>query len=131
MPGATCAVLVTFCPRALGEHNAVLEVEVLAQHNSMVASTTRIEVHGRSDRLGPYVAPAGGVAALPESFVKPRKYVDQDQARRYAALPATSSIRLCQATAAQSLPRPRVRQGLLTLGLWKPQSQSSCSWSRS
>ena len=79
VPGATCAVLVTFCPRALGQHSARLDVQVLAQHSSCVVATTHIEILGLSDSVGRYAAPVGGVSALPESFAKPRKYVDQDE----------------------------------------------------
>ena len=79
VPGATCAVLVSFCPRALGQHRARLDVQLLAQHSSCVVATTHIDVLGRSDSVGRYVAPVGGVSALPESFAKPRKYVDQDE----------------------------------------------------
>ena len=79
VPGATCAVLVTFCPRALGQHSTRLEVQVLAEHSSCVVATTHIDVLGQSDSGGRYTAPVGGVSALPESFAKPRQYVDQDE----------------------------------------------------
>ena len=52
---------------------------MLAQHSSCVVATTHIDVLGQSDSVGRYAAPVGGVSALPESFAKPRKYVDQDE----------------------------------------------------
>ncbi len=81
----------TFCPRALGQHSARLEVQVLAQHSSSVVATTHIDVLGQSDSVGRYAVPVGGVSALPESFAKPRKYVDQDEVGLHLKTPTAGA----------------------------------------
>ena len=79
-PGGKCPLVVRFCPKALGQHQASLSVQVLSEHASKVIAEMPFKAVGLCKQLGQPRGPLpGGSSALPESFAKPRQFVDQDK----------------------------------------------------
>ncbi|KAL0021413.1 hypothetical protein WJX79_003538 [Trebouxia sp. C0005] len=80
-PGANCPLVVRFCPKALGQHQASLSVQVLSEHANKVIAEVPFKALGLCRQLGEYrggILP-GGPLALPETFAKPRQFVDPDK----------------------------------------------------
>ena len=78
--GANCPLVVRFCPKALGQHQASLSVQVLAEASDKVIAQVPFKVLGLCRQLGgPRGTLPGGSLALPESFAKARQFVDPDQ----------------------------------------------------
>ena len=79
-PGGKCPLVVRFCPKALGQHQASLSVQVLSEHASKVIAEVPFKAVGLCRQLGQPQGPLpGGPNALPETFAKPRQFVDQDK----------------------------------------------------
>lgn len=80
-PGANCPLVVRFCPKALGQHQAGLSVQVLSEASSRVIAEVPVQALGLCRQLGsPPRALPGGPTALAESFIKPRQFVDPEKA---------------------------------------------------
>ena len=80
-PGANCPLVVRFCPKALGQHQASLSVQVLSEATSRVIAEVPFQAVGLCRQLGSPRRPLpGGPMALPESFVKPKQFVDPEKA---------------------------------------------------
>ena len=78
--GANCPLVVRFCPKALGQHQASLSVQVLSEHSNKVIAEVPFKALGLCRQLGEHKGPLpGGPMALPESFARPRQFVDQDK----------------------------------------------------
>ena len=79
--GANCPLVVRFCPKALGQHQASLSVQVLSEASSKVVAEVPFQALGLCKQLGSPKRPLpGGTLALPESFAKPKQFVDPDKA---------------------------------------------------
>lgn len=79
--GANCPLVVRFCPRALGQHQAALSVQVLSETSSRVVAEVPFQALGLCMQLGVPKHPLpGGTMAVPESFAKPKQFVDTDKA---------------------------------------------------
>lgn len=79
--GANCPLVVRFCPRALGQHQASLSVQVLSETSSRVVAAVPFQALGLCMQLGALKHPLpGGSMAVPESFAKPKQFVDTDKA---------------------------------------------------
>ena len=80
-PGANCPLVVRFCPKALGQHQASLSVQVLSEETSRIVAEVPFQVLGLCTQLGSPKRPLpGGTLALPESFAKSKQFVDPDKA---------------------------------------------------
>lgn len=80
-PGANCPLVVRFCPKALGQHQASLSVQVLSEATNRIIAEVPFQALGLCRQLGSPRRPLpGGPMALPESFVKPRQFVDPEKA---------------------------------------------------
>ena len=81
-PGANCPLVVRFCPKALGQHQASLSVQVLSEATDKVLAQVPFKALGLCRQLGGPRGPLpGGPMALPESFAKPKQFVDPDKVR--------------------------------------------------
>ncbi len=81
-PGANCPLVVRFCPKALGQHQANLSVQLLSEHTNKVIAEVPFKALGLCRQLGePRGTLPGGPLALPETFARPRQFVDQDKVR--------------------------------------------------
>ena len=79
--GANCPLVVRFCPKALGQHQASLSVQILSETTSRVVAEVPFQALGLCMQLGSPKRPLpGGTLALPESFAKPKQFVDPDKA---------------------------------------------------
>jgi hypothetical protein len=80
-PGANCPLVVRFCPKALGQHQASLSVQVLSEHTNKVIAEVPFKALGLCRQLGEHRGGTlpGGPLALPETFAKPRQFVDPDK----------------------------------------------------
>ena len=80
-PGANCSLVVRFCPKALGQHQASLSVQVLSEHTNKVIAEMPFKALGLCRQLGEHHGGTlpGGPLALPETFAKPRQFVDPDK----------------------------------------------------
>ncbi len=80
-PGANCPLVVRFCPKALGQHQASLSVQVLSEHANKVIAALPFKALGLCRQLGEHRGGTlpGGPLALPETFAKPRQFVDPDK----------------------------------------------------
>ncbi len=80
-PGANCPLVVRFCPKALGQHQASLSVQVLCEHTNKVIAEVPFKALGLCRQLGEHRGGTlpGGPLALPETFAKPRQFVDPDK----------------------------------------------------
>ena len=79
-PGANSPLVVRFCPKALGQHEANLAVQVLSEAGNKVILEVPFKALGQCRQLGAPGGPLpGGPMALPESFIKPRQFVDPDK----------------------------------------------------
>ena len=80
-PGANCPLVVRFCPKALGQHQASLSVQVLSEHTNKVIAEVPFKALGLCRQLGEHRGGTlpGGLLALPETFAKPRQFVDPDK----------------------------------------------------
>ena len=91
--GANCPLVVRFCPKALGQHQANLSVQVLSEASSRIVAEVPFQVLGLCMQLGSPKRPLpGGTLALPESFTKHKQFVDSDK----ASLPAYHIYRCLQ-----------------------------------
>ncbi|DBA78771.1 TPA: putative protein fap47 [Trebouxia sp. C0004] len=81
-PGANSPLVVRFCPKALGRHQASLAVQVLSEHANKVIAEVPFKALGLCRQLGEHHGGTlpGGPLALPETFAKPRQFVDPDKA---------------------------------------------------
>ena len=80
-PGANCPLVVRFCPKALGQHQASLSVQVLSEHGNKVIAEVPFQALGLCRQLGEHRGGTlpGGPLALPETFAKPRQFVDPEK----------------------------------------------------
>ena len=87
-PGANCPLVVRFCPKALGQHRASLSVQVLSEHSNKAIAEVPFKVLGICRQLGGPKGPLpGGPSALPETFAKPRQFVDQEKVNTPSSSP--------------------------------------------
>lgn len=81
-PDANCPLVVRFCPKALGQHQATLSVQVLSEATHKVLAQVPFKALGLCRQLGGPRGPLpGGPTALPETFAKPKQFVDPDRVR--------------------------------------------------
>lgn len=76
---ANCPVVVRFCPKALGQHEVELSVQVLSELGTKVVASVPFKVLGVCKKVGVHRALPGGPSALPENFARPKQFVDQDK----------------------------------------------------
>ncbi|KAF6261116.1 hypothetical protein COO60DRAFT_1637017 [Scenedesmus sp. NREL 46B-D3] len=80
-PGASATVLLRYLPKALGRHQATLSFQVTSSKvPGRVLSKVSLQVQGSSLTLGNKQPLPGGITATPDTFKKPRAYVDESDA---------------------------------------------------
>lgn len=78
MPGGSVQVMVRYSPKAMGKHSGSIPVRVLSEQGTVIQELT-LELSGTSLRMGDKAPPVGGTDKLPQDFVKPKQFVDEEQ----------------------------------------------------
>lgn len=78
-PNANCPLVVRFCPKALGQHEADLSVQVLGEVGNKIVYSVPFKALGVCRQVGPHKTLPGGPNALPENFARPKQFVDPDK----------------------------------------------------
>ncbi len=78
VPGGSVQVMVRYSPKAMGKHAGSIPVRVLSEQGTVIQELT-LELSGTSLRMGDKAPLVGGTDKLPQDFVKPKQFVDEDQ----------------------------------------------------
>lgn len=93
-PNANCPLVVRFCPKALGQHEANLSVQVLGELGNKIVYSVPFKALGVCRRVGPHKPLPGGPNALPESFARPKQFVDPEKVRELYRLDSTMYVNI-------------------------------------